>query len=129
MNDDCYCYYDGESPVFYTKELRTRSARATKTLKCYECHRPILAGDHYERVWAKYPGDDAPKAIGTCPRCLAVRDYVEAHVPCFCWLHGDMLEDARETIRGYFHEAPGLKFGFLRLLSAVCQRKPRVKTS
>jgi hypothetical protein len=123
MNDDsCFCD-TGDGPDFYSREVRTRSPRATKPLKCYECHYSIRPGDRYERVWAKWPDDDAPRAVPTCPRCLALREYVEAHVPCFCWEHGNMLDAARDTVEDYAWEAPGLLFGFLRLLIAVEGRR------
>ncbi len=118
MDDYCYCDY-GDPPLMYSAGMRTRSSRAQKAIKCYECHLPILSGDRYERVWAKWPDDDAPRAICTCPRCLALREYVEAHMPCFCWQHGYMLESARDTVDEYAHEAPGLRFRFWRLMVAV----------
>jgi hypothetical protein len=121
VGSECYCDY--ERPDLYAVEVRTRSTRARTLLKCYECHKPINQGDRYERVWARWAGDDVCGAIATCPRCLALREYVTTHVPCFCWFHGGMLDDARDTVDTYAHEAPGLWFGYLRRLVAVEGRK------
>jgi hypothetical protein len=59
------------------------------------------------------------KRCRTCCRCLAVREYVKAHVPCFCWLHHSMLDDARDTIESYAHELPGMFMAYGRLRVAV----------
>jgi len=50
----------------------------------------------------------------TCERCLAVREFVQAHVPCFCWAHYNLLDDSRETADYYAHETVGLFFGTQR---------------
>ncbi|MBK1732901.1 hypothetical protein [Thiococcus pfennigii] len=62
-----------------------------------------------------------PDTFDTCSRCLALRDYVEAHVPCLCWQHGHMREDCIETARAYAPEAPGLLFGAWRREIAIAR--------
>lgn len=116
---ECFC--DFERPSFYAKSERG----ARKAHRCYECARAILPGERYEHTVAKYDG--TLQAMKTCGRCLALRDWVQAHVPCFCWLHGSMLDDARETVDQYWQEAPGLLFGYLRRRVAV-RRAPLWRT-
>ena len=50
----------------------------------------------------------------TCDRCLDVREFVQAHVPCFCLSHFNLLDDCRETAEYYAHETVGLYFGTQR---------------
>jgi len=107
----CHCDYDPAE--FYHKELR----KARKPHRCDECGRAIMSGERYEHVRAKWDG--YVSTLRTCPRCLTLRAWVLAHVPCFCWSHQNMREDARETIDEYKHECPGLWFGWGRLEIAV----------
>ena len=109
---ECYC--DFESPDFY----RTNNVGAARKVhRCYECGSKISIGDSYEYKIGKWDGD--VRTYKTCRRCVALRDWVKAHVPCFCWMHGSMLEDAYNTVDTYCGEAPGLMFGFMRKLYAV----------
>ena len=109
--DACYC--DNEPAEFYHQETR----KAKKEHKCSECGRAIAAGERYQHVRGKWDGDVC--TFRTCPRCLALKDWVAAHVPCFCWAHGNIIEDAIETARDYTHEAPGLLFGAYRRQVAI----------
>lgn len=102
------CYCDHEPAQFYVAEIRT----ARKQHKCNECGRAVQPGERYEHVRAKWDGDMA--TVRTCVRCLSLREWVKAHVPCFCWAHHDMIEDAINTAQNYAHEAPGLLFGAYR---------------
>ncbi len=111
----CACDYD--YPEFYS--ATTRIAR--KAHRCRECRRAIAAGERYEYVSAKTAGD--LWTARTCCRCLALREYVQAHVPCFCWLHGSMLDDADETVREYRHELPGMGMAYGRLRVAATGRR------
>lgn len=111
MNDACYCDY--ESPSVFHAELR----RARKPHKCGECGSAIQPGETYENVWGIWNG--CPETYKTCQRCLELRNYVSAHVPCFCLEYGNMLECATETLREYAHESPGLWFGGARLLVKI----------
>lgn len=103
---NCWCDY--EMPDV------SRSARRTarKAYTCDECFSPILPGDQYENAWGVWEGES--QTYRTCIRCLALRDWVQAHVPCFCWAYGNVIEDAIVTAEYYAHEAPGLLFGALR---------------
>lgn len=113
--DACYCDYD--PPEFYHQETR----RAKKEHHCSECAREIEPGEAYEHVRGKWDG--RVDTFKTCPRCLALREWVRAHVPCFCWAHGNIIEDAIETARGYAHEAPGLLFGAYRRQVAIRRQR------
>lgn len=113
--DACYCDYD--APEFYHQENR----KAKKEHRCSECARAIEPGETYEHVRGKWNGD--VDTFKTCPRCLALKEWVRAHVPCFCWAHGNIIEDAIETARGYAHEAPGLLFGAYRRKVAIKRQR------
>ena len=117
--DACYC--DGPYPEFYHAERRT----ARKHYRCDECGRAIAISERYEHVRAKWEGDIG--SYKTCPRCLALRDYVEAHVPCFCWNHHNMIEEALATADAYAHETVGLQFGALRRKVLIYRGKPLEK--
>lgn len=106
MSEACWCDYD--PPEFYDR----REPTARKEHRCAECGGRILPGERYERVSGKWDGDFSQ--FKTCCRCTSLRDWVKAHVPCFCWAHGNIREDALETARAYAHEAPGLLFGAYR---------------
>ena len=111
MSDACYCDYE---PVdFYERSQR----RARKEHRCLECRKAIRVGEVYEYVASKFEGELL--CYKTCPRCLAVRQYVTAHVPCFCWYHSTMLEDADNEMREYAHEVPGMGMEYGRLRVAV----------
>lgn len=111
----CYCDYD--PPSWYSQRRRT----AAKPHRCSECSLQINAGEQYEDVRGCWDGEI--DRFKTCVRCLALREYVVAHVPCFCWSHGDMIEEALQTVEAFAHEAPGLTFGALRLAVAIrCAR-------
>lgn len=116
MTNACYCDY--EQPEFYHHETR----KARKQHRCSECARAIQPGESYEHVRGKWGGDVATHK--TCPRCLELKDWVAAHVPCVCWGHGNIIEDAIEAAREYSHEAPGLLFGAYRRQVAI-RRQPR----
>lgn len=103
----CACDYD--PPSVYQKT----SVKAARTPhKCYECSREIQPGEPYERVWAIWDG--SPVRCNTCQLCLALREFVQAHVPCVCWAHGNIRDDAIEAAREWAHETVGLMFGAWR---------------
>jgi hypothetical protein len=107
----CSCDYD--MPEFYTARIHT----ARKQHKCSECGCKINPGERYENVFGGWCGEvDNPK---TCCRCLDLREYVKAHVPCFCFAHHNVHEDAMETAREWSHEAAGLLFGAYRRMIAI----------
>jgi len=107
MADTCYCDYD-EAPTIYEAER----VRARLSHKCYECGAAISPGEQYERARMLYEGRWYVNK--TCARCLSVRDYIDAHAPCFCWLHGSMLEDARNTVDTYGHHSAGFYIGAMK---------------
>ena len=115
---ECYCDY--EAPEFYTQETR----RAKKAHRCSECGRAIDVGESYEHVRGKWDGEMG--TYKTCSRCLALKIWVKAHVPCACIPHGNLIEDSVDTARSYSHEAPGLLFGALRRQIAIKRhRRPQ----
>lgn len=121
MSDDygvfCECDIDGYSS-FSTVHIRT----AKKRHKCDECHGPIIPGDRYEYAAGKQEGEMWDSK--TCPRCLALIDWIKAHVPCFCRLYGGLFEDERmpEMVEKA-RETPGFAFGILRRIVAIERAK------
>lgn len=105
---DCYCDY--EMPSVYSKETR----RARKEHKCVECGCIIKPGEQYEYMFGIWWNERSQAK--TCQRCLDLREFVETNVPCFCWAHYNLHEDALETARGYGYEVigSGLLFGTYR---------------
>jgi hypothetical protein len=109
MSIDCFCDYD--PPRFYVATM----PRAKKAHRCDECGGAIACGQTYENVsgfWEFF------NTFKTCQRCVDLRTWVGNNVPCFCWAHGNLEEDMRETINEAARRAPdetrGLRFGFLR---------------
>lgn len=115
------CFCDYESPSMYSAS----TPKAIKLHSCDECGRAIHIGERYEKVVAVWDGSFG--TYRTCQRCLNLRAYVQAHVPCFCWAHGNIIEDAMETARHWNLEAPGLLFGAYRLQVAI-KRNPFKRT-
>jgi hypothetical protein len=109
---DCYC----ETSWPYWAEVR----KARTGHKCLECGHRITPGEQYEHVRARFEGDWF--VADTCALCIDLRAYVTAHVPCFCMMHGSLLDDAHETIDAYAHEAPGLFMGYGRRVVAIRRR-------
>ncbi len=111
----CFCDYDPAD--FYVATIRT----ARKPHQCFECGAGILPGDKYEHVSGKWDGDRIATFI-TCERCRDIRQWVTNNVPCVCWAHGNMIEDAEAAIDDACSRAPadtvGLRFGFRRRIVA-----------
>lgn len=116
MSAACYCDYDGDGPEFYHR----REVKARRRHGCVECGCTIEKGEAYEVTTGKWEGEVSN--IKTCLRCLKLRKWVKAHVPCFCWSHQNLREDCRETIEAYRHECPGLWFGWARQDVAIARR-------
>lgn len=116
MSIDCYCDYD--PPEFHSSRI-VKAAR--REHKCEECCKPIKIGERYEYVFGMWDG--YLSEFKTCARCLDIRQWVKNNVPCFCWAHGNMLGDAKETVEEAAWRAPeetiGLRFGFNRLLHSL----------
>ena len=103
----CYCDVDE-----YWKVYNKTNPIARKQHKCNECGAPIMPGQRYEYVFGLL--SDGGHSYKTCQHCTDARDYLKAHVPCFCWYHGNLAEDIRNTLDAYAHEAPGLAFAIGR---------------
>lgn len=100
MADYCGCD-DGDSPSVF-EERDVRSAREPH--ECDDCHRAILPGESYRHIWGVWPTVDGAATYRTCARCMALEEFMLAHVPCFCrtlgWLHQsvrDELDDNEEA--------------------------------
>ena len=98
------------------------SVVARKRHSCSECFGWIEPGESYERVWGKWDGSQ--DTFKTCPDCLALRDWTKAHVPCFCWQHGSLRDDARDVITDVCerNDVPGMWMEFGRLLIKGARR-------
>lgn len=111
---ECYCDY--EPATFYSSALR----KARKAHKCEECGRQIKPGESYERVSGMWDG--CITVFCTCSHCCDIRQFVKNSVPCFCWAHGSMIDDASQAIDDAYSRAPdevkGLRMGYLRLRAA-----------
>ncbi len=120
------CDCDGDPPLFY----RSSVLRARGTHKCFECAGVISPGESYEYVAGKWDGE--VESFRTCERCYDLRVWVKNSVPCFCWAHGNMLDDARAAIEAARRRAPdearGLRFGFLRRKALIVRHVARVLT-
>src|SRR6267142_1422210 len=107
---DCYCSY--EVPTAYHSEMR----KARKIHRCNECCGTTLPGEKYERYWGIIDGNMYHGK--TCERCVDIRNWMKINVPCFCWAHGNMIDDARNTAQNAHEQAGdevlGLRFGLLR---------------
>ena len=110
---DCYCDYD--APAFYT----AKCVKARKLHKCAECGRNIEPGETYERAFGKMD-DGYTYTPATCCYCLDIRQFVKNSVPCFCWAHGSMEDDAVEAVQAAYDrardEVKGLAFAVGRLI-------------
>lgn len=108
---NCSCDYEG--PTVYVCNRRV----ARSHHQCDECGAGIVPGSRYERAFGVWDG--RAEAFKTCTPCLALRDYVAAHIPCTCWGHGDMIDDIMEEAANWSPEAPGLLFGAWRRRIAI----------
>lgn len=104
---DCFCDYE-PADIYSAKAIKA----ARKQHRCDECSRAIAKGEPYEYVFAVWEG--RPDVFKTCCRCLALREFVQTNVKCFCWAHGNMIEDAMETADQYYEQGNGLLFGAYR---------------
>jgi hypothetical protein len=95
------CYCENPAEVYWATRPLSRTAH-----RCDECGRQIQHGERYERVRAVWDGKF--QTYLTCVYCLGVRDSIEAVAQCFCWYHGNMLEDAKEWVRDEAYRIPGL---------------------
>lgn len=108
MADTCYCDYERPDCYWSSRPL------ARKEHRCEECGRRIQPGERYERVRMITRGD-GPWTCKTCLYCLAMRDLVESRAECFCWAHGNLVEDIRGTVDNLRYEIPGLAMAVGRI--------------
>lgn len=120
MSYACYC--DWESPTLYKAVVHC----SRRERRCEECGKRILPGDRYERADGLYEGHWF--SCFTCELCCELRQWVKNNLPCFCWAHASMIDDAVEAVQAARERAPeemrGVTFGFLRRLWRV-RRRPR----
>jgi len=120
---DCYCDY--ESPDVYS----SRMVKARKEYRCYECDKKIAVGETHEYAFGVHDGYSYQPR--TCSHCVGIRRFVSINIPCFCWSHGNLVDDAKNIITAAYEQAPdevrGLAFGFGRLL--VKAKRARVLVS
>jgi hypothetical protein len=106
------CFCDFDPPSFYSRAIH----KARKEHQCEECGGQIKSGERYEYVSGKWDG--SVDQFRTCERCFDIRQWVQNNVPCFCWAHGSMKEDAQMALDEAVYRAPqetvGLRFGLLR---------------
>lgn len=112
MGYDCYCDYD--QPSFWSQSF----PKARKEHSCEECGRKILPGETYEYVSGLW--DDWFDTFKTCQHCVDIRTFVKNSVPCFCWAHGNLMDDVKETLEEASYRAPdemkGVQFAVGRLM-------------
>lgn len=123
--DADFCYCDSSSDLYFAKWRKVR-----KLHRCMECGGTIAIG---ERAWytaGKCEGDWWDGY--TCAKCQELIEYVTAHVPCFCYTHGDAWgqqagDGIRESNMGMAVEyanktVPGFAFSVGRRLVAILGR-------
>lgn len=72
----------------------------------------ILCGEGYERVFGVWDG--YAQTFCTCRFCLELREWAIISVPCFCWSHGDLLQEIRELVQEVSYKVPGMFFEYGR---------------
>lgn len=120
-----YCECDYDSVLEVMDERIVKAAR--KDHKCSECQRTIKAGESYEFVFGIADGEGC--TYKTCSHCLALREWIKAHIPCFCWAYTMMREDAINTAHAAANEAPGLLFGAYRREVAIRRAREAQRTA
>lgn len=60
-----------------------------------------------------------------CPRCLALIEFMRAHVPCFCRVYGGLFEDSDrlQEMLVQARQTPGFEFGMMRRIVACNRRR------
>jgi hypothetical protein len=115
-SDACVCDYDYRPAIYHAERCKAR-----KAYRCYECGSAIAAGERYERAASLYDGSWV--IARTCCRCLEARDYITAHAPCFCWMHGSLLDDAKQTLHEYGRESAGFYIGGMKRVLRAARRE------
>lgn len=112
----CECDFYG-----YSEFCTSSTRKARKQHYCDECSSTILPGEVYEYAAGKQDGD--MWVSKTCPRCLALVEWIRAHVPCYCRAYGDLLEDRLQELVWQARQTPGFAFGILRRVVAIRKHK------
>lgn len=102
----CYCDYEQAKAYWPSRPI------ARKAHRCEECGRQIRTGERYERVRAIWA--DGAATFSTCVYCMAQRDLIEAVADCFCWQHGNLLDDIQCWLDDT--EIPGIRMAIGRLM-------------
>ena len=112
-----FCDLDDPPSAFKETMRRARTAH-----RCSECRSTIHPGETYEHVWGVWGGD--VDTFKTCPTCLSLRNWVVAHIPCFCWNYKSMRADAHQAVADVLADehVPGMFMEFGRLWVA-CKRR------
>ena len=97
---NCWCDYVPSK--FYSAAIR----KARKEHECEECGRAIARGEKYEYVSGMW--EDYIDTYKTCLGCVELKKLVKQFVPCFCWHHRTLHDDAKETADYYRGECPEL---------------------
>ena len=88
MNCDC----DFESPKIYN----VKEPVARKEHICCECRCTIKPGEQYEKVEGLW--ENKFTTYKTCNDCLKIRLLLETEAPCYCLVHGTLMEDFYDTM-------------------------------
>ena len=86
MSALCYCDYE-TGPSFFKDETR----HAAKEHQCSECPGLIHVGEKY--IYSFGIWDGFGQSFYWCKHCVAVKDWVTAHLPCFCFSYGGLHDD------------------------------------
>lgn len=114
--DACSCDFD--QPEF----CGTRTVKARKAHRCYECRGPIEAGEEYEYTFGKWEGDIG--TFKTCMLCAELRQWARISVPCFCWYYGDLHENVRDLVSEVRPDVPaGFVFEWGRRMIKIERRR------
>lgn len=108
------CYCDYESPLYYSARNVTSARRQ---YKCDECSKPIYIGSTYERTEANW--GDGHETFRTCAYCCSLRKWATISVPCFCWAHGNLLQDIADMVAEVRRDVPGFVFEYGRRVIAI----------
>lgn len=121
--DLCGCtYYETTDVQLYRPHI---IRRAQKAHSCHECAGGVRVGERYESAFVLVEG--RAQTYRTCCRCLALREWLHVHLPCFCWLHTNLREDVIETAKEFAWRAqiPGFLFRVYRLELTIRRAEKR----
>jgi hypothetical protein len=110
--DACSCDFD--PPEF----SETRTVKARKPHRCYECRGPIDPGESYQKTAGKWDGDFCE--FKTCALCAELRQWARISVPCFCWTYGELHENVSDMVSEVRADVPtGFVFEWGRRMIAI----------